>query len=440
MVSGDRRWCGRLGGASAWSRRRAASTAASCARSQRRLERLADAAPARRGRLVHDEVAADDAADRGRCGPSGRGWCRPGRRPVGARRRPGRRRRGRRRGGERAPRAALGRSACGLGARGRLPRARPVVRRRRPRRRGQETSRAHGDVPRCHGVRVMQTLAPVRPRRRTEAKAGRMQVRALQRTCKPERGLANQSRSRKCSRPTVRPGWSAIARSPVSTPGVNETRSSESWRMVSVSPDAAEDHLLVGDQAADPQAVHADAVDVRAAGARRARSRSRRAPGRARPRGGRPRSAPPYAGRCRRARRPCRGGAARRPRRTRRTARPPAAKRIIRTAPIEKLGAISTPVPGDVGQPAAQRLEPARRRSRWCRPRRGCRGRCRTRRLSITTSGWVKSTTASAPASTSVGDVVVDVDPRPPARGRPRPRPRDTPRCRPCPARPARRP
>ncbi len=39
-----------------------------------------------------------------------------------------------------------------------------------------------------------------------------------------------------CSSPTVRPGWSAIARSPVSTPGVNEARSSESWRIVSVSP------------------------------------------------------------------------------------------------------------------------------------------------------------------------------------------------------------
>ena len=38
--------------------------------------------------------------------------------------------------------------------------------------------------------------------------------------------------SRKASSPTVRPGWSAIARMPVSTPGVKETRSSESWRIV----------------------------------------------------------------------------------------------------------------------------------------------------------------------------------------------------------------
>ena len=38
------------------------------------------------------------------------------------------------------------------------------------------------------------------------------------------------------SRPTVRPGWSAIWRSPSSTPGVKETRSSESCRMVRVSP------------------------------------------------------------------------------------------------------------------------------------------------------------------------------------------------------------
>ena len=35
--------------------------------------------------------------------------------------------------------------------------------------------------------------------------------------------------------------------------------------MVRVSPDPAQDHLLVRDQAADPQTVHADAVDVGAA-------------------------------------------------------------------------------------------------------------------------------------------------------------------------------
>ena len=53
-------------------------------------------------------------------------------------------------------------------------------------------------------------------------------------------------------------------------------------------------------------------------------------------------------------------------------------------------------------EPAAQRSRAARRRTRWCRRRRGCRGETQNSRLSITTSGWVKSTTASTPASTSV--------------------------------------
>ena len=111
-------------------------------------------------------------------------------------------------------------------------------------------------------------------------------------------------------------------------------------------PHAAEHDLLVGDQAADPQAVHVDPVHGRRRGRRPGRSTSRRAPAAARPRGGRPRSARRYAARCRTARPPCRGGAARPPRPTRRTARPSAANRIISTAPIEKLGAISTPTSG----------------------------------------------------------------------------------------------
>ena len=53
-----------------------------------------------------------------------------------------------------------------------------------------------------------------------------------------------------------------MARMPASTPGVNETRSRESWRIVRVSPAVAEDDLLVRHEAADAQAVHADAVDV----------------------------------------------------------------------------------------------------------------------------------------------------------------------------------
>ena len=81
-----------------------------------------------------------------------------------------------------------------------------------------------------------------------------------------------------------------------------------------------------------------------------------------------------------------------------------AAKRIIRIAPIEKFGRDQHAGAGRVRRASRAACRAARRRSRWCRPRRGCRGRCRTRRLSITTSGWVKSTTASAPASTSVVD------------------------------------
>ena len=65
----------------------------------------------------------------------------------------------------------------------------------------------------------------------------------------------------------MRPGWSAIARRPVSTPGANEARSIESCRIVQRLPQAAEDDLLVGHHAADPQPVDPDPVDVRAAGA-----------------------------------------------------------------------------------------------------------------------------------------------------------------------------
>ena len=43
-------------------------------------------------------------------------------------------------------------------------------------------------------------------------------------------------RSRKESIPTVRPGREPIWRTPSRTPGANEFRSIESWRMVSVSP------------------------------------------------------------------------------------------------------------------------------------------------------------------------------------------------------------
>ena len=63
----------------------------------------------------------------------------------------------------------------------------------------------------------------------------------------------------------MRPGREATARTASSTPGMNDARSSESWRMVSVSPVAAEQHLLVRDQPAQPHRVHRHAVDVGAA-------------------------------------------------------------------------------------------------------------------------------------------------------------------------------
>ena len=183
-------------------------------------------------------------------------------------------------------------------------------------------------------------------------------------------------------------------------PGVNDARSSESCRIVRVSPGPPRTTSWWATRPRSADGVHADAVDVGAAGARRARWRSRRASARSRPRGGRRRSAPPYAARCRTARRPCRGGAARRSRPTRRTARPP---RRSASSGSRRSRSWARPARRRPGASASQPLERRRagpRRSRSCRRRRGCRGRCRTRRLSITTSGWVKSTTASAPAAT----------------------------------------
>jgi len=50
-------------------------------------------------------------------------------------------------------------------------------------------------------------------------------------------GLAATAyRSRKLSRPTVRPGREPISRTARKTPGIKEKRSSESCRIVSVSP------------------------------------------------------------------------------------------------------------------------------------------------------------------------------------------------------------
>ena len=140
-------------------------------------------------------------------------------------------------------------------------------------------------------------------------------------------------------------------------------------------------------------------VHLRTPGARRGRCWWRRGPGPSPPRRGPPRPARRCARPCRGGRRPCPGGAARRSRRTRSTA--PPGPRTASSAPRRRRS-WGRPAPRSTASPPASRAAaPAGpRRSRWCRRRRGCRGRRRTLRLSITTSGWVKSTTASAPAST----------------------------------------
>ena len=193
--------------------------------------------------------------------------------------------------------------------------------------------------------------------------------------------------------------------------------------MVSSSPVAAEQHLLVGHQPAQP---HASAPVRRPRGPRarrRGRRWSRPARHRARPPAGRRRSGRRCAPPCRRGRRPCPGGAARPPRPTRRTGPPAAANDIIRIAPMAKLGAIRTPTPGcaatwprsastpvvvpaggaddDVDAPARRsgRRWPARRPARRTRPprrrRRGRRGRRRGRSAPPASSPSAASTAAA---------------------------------------------
>ena len=192
------------------------------------------------------------------------------------------------------------------------------------------------------------------------------------------------------------PGWSATARTAGEHPG------HERHPVEGVVPDGehlagvAEQHLLVRHEPAQPHRVHRDAVHARPAGAVgvvggrvRARRRGRRP--RARRRSGRR-----CGRRCRTGRRPCRGGAARRPRPTRRTGRPCAANAIISTAPMAKLGAMSTPTSGC---PAAWSRRVASRSSdqpvvptTTCTP-------CSTQWATLAgeASGTENSTTTSAP-------------------------------------------
>ena len=218
-----------------------------------------------------------------------------------------------------------------------------------------------------------------------------------------------QSRSRKCSSPTVRPG-------PVpdrAQPGQHAR--GERGPVQRVVPDrerlphAAQDHLLVRHQAAHPQPVHPDAVHVGAAGAVE-RGAGRVGDGREAglatggrdQLGGTPRGA---GGRVGLVRVVQLDHLDRLVERRRRDGEPHHQHRADR-----EVGRDQDPDLRSVGQPRLAASPAGRRRSRWCRPPRGCRGRCRTRRLSITASGWVKSTTAWASAVDQRVELVVDVE------------------------------
>ena len=190
---------------------------------------------------------------------------------------------------------------------------------------------------------------------------------------------------------------------------MNETRSSESWRIVRVSPAA-------------PRMTSWCATRPRTAGRARGRRRRRRR--------GRPR------GRCDVA-----SGIGALPASRRAAAMSSAVRRAVPDGRVGLVGVVQLDdldgleergglrgeahhqdrADGEVGgdqHAGTRRRRRARpragragaRRSRWCRRRRGCRARCRTRRLSITTSGWVKSTTASAPGRDQLLEVVAGVD------------------------------
>ena len=81
---------------------------------------------------------------------------------------------------------------------------------------------------------------------------------------------ANTSYSSPISRssPTTSPGCSITCRTAIITPGMNDSRPTESWRIRSVSPGRAQDHLLVRDEAGQAHAVYRDAIHVPAACAR----------------------------------------------------------------------------------------------------------------------------------------------------------------------------
>ena len=142
-----------------------------------------------------------------------------------------------------------------------------------------------------------------------------------------------------------------------STPGANDARSSESCRIVRVSPGPPSMTSWCATRPAHPQPVHPHAVDVGAAGAVEPAGRrvghgglpaSRRAAATSSAvRRAVPDGASALSGWCSSTiSTDSKNGAA------------SAANRIISTAPIEKLGATSTPTCGRVGEQRAQRSQP----------------------------------------------------------------------------------
>ena len=196
------------------------------------------------------------------------------------------------------------------------------------------------------------------------------------------------------------PGRRPISRTASSTPGMNETRSYESCRRVSVSPAAPSSTSWCATSPVSRTACTGtpSTSAPRAPGSAVGR-RVRRRAGRPAARAGRGDQPARCGPRCRSARRPCSGGAARRSRPTGRTGPPPAANRISSTAPMPKLGAMTTPTSGFGLQPLGDRWRAAASSKPVVPTTQWMSWSMQKRMLSMTTSGRVKSTTTWAPAS-----------------------------------------
>ena len=202
-------------------------------------------------------------------------------------------------------------------------------------------------------------------------------------------GRLLSSRSRKCSRPKVRPGVVTTRRH------AEQDARHEAAVVQGVVADgeglalAAEQHLLVGEQAAQPYGVHRDAVDVGAAGAVQGRAWWRRAAGRSpASRAGRGDQLGGAGGGA--------GGGVGLVRVVQLddldglevAARPAAANFMVRTAPMEKFGAMSTPVSGEAASQPLQLREALVGPAGGADDARGCRGGRRSRGCPSPRPGW----------------------------------------------------